>query len=145
MTSAAFSPDGTRVITASDDHTARVWDAATGKPFVLALEHHGEVRSAAFSPRRSAVCRVVRLGRAKCIRAQRWCACVTQISCTRRSGAFDVLVPVMLGGPGFKSGSPREIAVRKSHAISNASKLGGTVDRGRYAVQHLGIRTLMAL
>src|SRR5207249_7550320 len=27
---AAFSPDGRRVVTASKDHTARVWDAATG-------------------------------------------------------------------------------------------------------------------
>ena len=29
--SAQFSPDGTRIVTASDDKTARVWDAATGK------------------------------------------------------------------------------------------------------------------
>ena len=28
---AAFSPDGSRVVTASDDKTARVWDAANGK------------------------------------------------------------------------------------------------------------------
>ena len=28
--SAAFSPDGTRILTASDDNTARIWDAATG-------------------------------------------------------------------------------------------------------------------
>ncbi|HWO25005.1 MAG TPA: CHAT domain-containing protein, partial [Kofleriaceae bacterium] len=48
--SAAFSPDGTRVVTASDDHTARVWDAATGKLLAPALTHQGPVRSAAFSP-----------------------------------------------------------------------------------------------
>jgi WD40 repeat protein len=27
---ASFSPDGQRIVTASDDKTARVWDAATG-------------------------------------------------------------------------------------------------------------------
>jgi WD40 repeat protein len=48
--SAAFSPDGTRVITASCDRTARVWDAATGQPATSPLEHQDMVMSAAFSP-----------------------------------------------------------------------------------------------
>ena len=48
--SAAFSPDGTRVVTASEDNTARVWDAATGKPLTRSLEHQDWVWSAAFSP-----------------------------------------------------------------------------------------------
>jgi WD40 repeat protein len=50
VVSAAFSPDGTRVVTASEDKTARVWDAATGKPLTRPLEHQNQVVSAAFSP-----------------------------------------------------------------------------------------------
>jgi hypothetical protein len=46
--SAAFSPDGTRVVTASN--TARLWDAATGAPLGEPLRHESRVRSAAFSP-----------------------------------------------------------------------------------------------
>ena len=48
--SAAFSPDGTRVVTASDDRTARLWDAETGKEIAVLQAHNGTVRSAAFSP-----------------------------------------------------------------------------------------------
>ncbi|HEU4730389.1 MAG TPA: TIR domain-containing protein [Kofleriaceae bacterium] len=48
--SAAFSPDGTRVVTASWDRTARVWDATTGRPVAAPLEHAGFVHAAAFSP-----------------------------------------------------------------------------------------------
>lgn len=47
---AAFSPDGTHVVTASTDGTARVWDATTGMPVLPPLKHHGAVMSAAFSP-----------------------------------------------------------------------------------------------
>jgi WD40 repeat protein len=48
--SAEFSPDGNKVVTASDDRTARLWDAATGKPLTDPLEHPAEVSSALFSP-----------------------------------------------------------------------------------------------
>jgi energy-coupling factor transporter ATP-binding protein EcfA2 len=48
--SAAFSPDGRRVVTASEDHTARVWEADTGKPVGAPLQHQAKVVSAAFSP-----------------------------------------------------------------------------------------------
>ena len=47
---AAFSPDGQRIVTASDDKTARVWDAATGQPLASLQGHTDGVRSAAFSP-----------------------------------------------------------------------------------------------
>jgi WD40 repeat protein len=47
--SAAFSRDGSRVITASDDHTARIWNSATGQ-VIQVLPHDGIVMSANFSP-----------------------------------------------------------------------------------------------
>jgi len=50
VNSATFSPDGTRVVTASWDKTARVWDAATGRPLSAWLTHQSRVNSAAFSP-----------------------------------------------------------------------------------------------
>ena len=40
--SAAFSPDGQRIVTASFDKTARIWDAATGKPIGEPLEGHDD-------------------------------------------------------------------------------------------------------
>jgi WD40 repeat protein len=50
VNSAAFSPDGKRVITASGDQTARVWDAATGKTLASLQGHTHRVFDAAFSP-----------------------------------------------------------------------------------------------
>ena len=47
--SATFSPDGLRIVTGSDDRTARVWDAATGEQ-LLVVHHDGRVTSAAFAP-----------------------------------------------------------------------------------------------
>ena len=45
-----FSPDGFRVVTASDDKSAQVWDVATGEPLGSPLRHPDKVHSAAFSP-----------------------------------------------------------------------------------------------
>jgi WD40 repeat protein len=46
----AVSPDGTLVATASDDHTARVWDARTGAAVSPVLQHPDEVNWIAFHP-----------------------------------------------------------------------------------------------
>ena len=46
----AFSPDGKTVITGSWDNTARLWDAATGRPLGPPLTHRGMVHAVAFSP-----------------------------------------------------------------------------------------------
>jgi hypothetical protein len=48
--SAAFSRDGSRIVTASLDQSARIWDAATGKEIAVLRGHDAAVRSAAFSP-----------------------------------------------------------------------------------------------
>src|SRR5262249_51323678 len=49
--SAMFSPDGKRIVTASWDKTARLWDAETGKPIGEPLKGHTDfVPRAAFSP-----------------------------------------------------------------------------------------------
>src|SRR5205807_4263381 len=45
-----FSPDGSLIATASDDHTARVWDAARGKELYTLTGHAQGVRAVAFSP-----------------------------------------------------------------------------------------------
>src|ERR1017187_8946150 len=47
---AAFSPDGRRIVTASEDHTARVWNAANGQLLANLEGHTGLVWQAAFSP-----------------------------------------------------------------------------------------------
>ena len=51
MSSVAFSPDGTRIVSGSDDNTVRLWDAATGQPIGQPLTGHTDaVYSVAFSP-----------------------------------------------------------------------------------------------
>ncbi len=47
---ASFSPDGRRVVTASEDFTAIIWDALTGRQLISPVEHKEKVRTASFSP-----------------------------------------------------------------------------------------------
>jgi WD40 repeat protein len=50
VTDAAFSPDGSRLATASRDGTVRLWDPDTGKQQLVLRGHVGEVSAVAFSP-----------------------------------------------------------------------------------------------
>jgi hypothetical protein len=46
----AWSPDGQRIATGSDDQTAKVWDAGSGRELLTLKGHIGRVFSVAFSP-----------------------------------------------------------------------------------------------
>jgi WD40 repeat protein len=46
----AFSPEGNRIVTASDDKTARDWDAGTGTSLAVLTGHTAEVKDAEFAP-----------------------------------------------------------------------------------------------
>jgi WD40 repeat protein len=48
--SAQFSSDGLRIVTASEDKTARVWDTATWKSVATLAGHERGVTSVQFSP-----------------------------------------------------------------------------------------------
>jgi WD40 repeat protein len=50
ITALAFSPDGTRVVTASSGDVAIIWDAATGRAIAGPLTHQSSISFAAFSP-----------------------------------------------------------------------------------------------
>ncbi|CCA76748.1 hypothetical protein PIIN_10736 [Serendipita indica DSM 11827] len=56
VTAVAFSPDGSRIVSGSDDKTLRLWDAETGQPLGEPLRgHQGSISTVAFSPDRTRV------------------------------------------------------------------------------------------
>src|SRR5262249_60623257 len=50
LRSVPFSPDGTRLASASYDQTVKLWDAASGQELRALKGHTGVVHSVAFSP-----------------------------------------------------------------------------------------------
>jgi WD40 repeat protein len=46
----AFSPDSQRIATGSEDHTVKIWEAATGNPLLTLSRHSRAVNGIAFSP-----------------------------------------------------------------------------------------------
>jgi WD40 repeat protein len=65
VTSAAFSPDGTRVVTASDDGTAIVWNAVTGASIAVLQGHGGPLTSVRFDDASARVVTASRDGTAR--------------------------------------------------------------------------------
>src|SRR5260221_19586 len=50
INSAVFISDGKKIVTSSNDGTAKIWDAASGKLLATLKGHTSEVNSAQFSP-----------------------------------------------------------------------------------------------
>ncbi|ETO12141.1 hypothetical protein RFI_25235, partial [Reticulomyxa filosa] len=50
VNSVQFSPDGTRIVSGSEDSTIRLWDAFSGKQIQCLEDHSNNVTSVQFSP-----------------------------------------------------------------------------------------------
>ena len=55
VVSVAFSPDGSKIASASWDTTVRLWDAESGEQLAVLYGHEGMVRSVTFSPEGSRI------------------------------------------------------------------------------------------
>lgn len=82
---ASFSPDGRRFVTASADHTAQVWDAASGEPALPPMRLQAEVLHALYTPDGK---RIVTIGRDATL--QIWDAATGKPLCPPRQQRFHI-------------------------------------------------------
>ncbi len=71
IATAAFSPDGKRILTGSRDRSVKLWDAETGRE-LLSLEQDAEVSDVAFSPDGKRVLVVCTNGKVTILPAASW-------------------------------------------------------------------------
>jgi WD40 repeat protein len=50
VNSVAYSPDGTRIVSGSNDETLKIWDAASGAELLTLSGHTSYVNAVAYSP-----------------------------------------------------------------------------------------------
>src|SRR5882672_674599 len=60
-----FSPDGSRLATANEDATARIWSASDGSPLTSPIDHPALVSDVTFSPDGGWLCTGTRQGQAR--------------------------------------------------------------------------------
>ena len=80
VNSAEFSPDGQRIVTASEDKTARLWNASSGQLLATLQGHTDGVESALFSPDGQ---RIVTASEDKTARYSAWSRFPILLSCYR--------------------------------------------------------------
>ena len=131
--SVSFSPDGQRVLTAkSQDGTARLWDAATGKSLGEPMRHDSSCDDASFSPDGQRV--VTKLGTARDCgtrpRAAVGCAAGRSIHHSRIVPHFRIVQP---GQPALGDGDfgRRDVALGRADRFGRRSRASGRGGRGR--------------
>lgn len=128
VSAAEISRDGQYALTVSDDHAARLWDAATGAPLGLPWKHELEIAAAAFSPDSRTVATldghgVVRL----------WKIPDGRLASTHRPRPVSAALPAAPRPPGAadSAGADEEEALDASNFAYPGSKVGFSADGSR--------------